>query len=238
MITIKIGKCEICQTYPIAFEVRFTIERTPAEPSELWKRLSGEDDERPDYLQYDICDRCLAIVKEHYAKRLKAVRPRRTPYVFSYAGFKFWSALRVWMERALHGVSWWEANGLDNWFVPQVITMTGDAELHRWWAQYNAAGVLFLPFEEWEPLYANLTQRLRLVWYAHPQALSGLVPKLRYIFRKYSDAYAYGHPLQVSAEEWRDFVQQVRRMFEDDPFAPRWAETFRLFCERLTAFWW
>ena len=237
MTLLSKGRCEICQTYTVEYEVGIIPEKVETKLPPKLEEMFGDVD-RTDYFTYDMCFKCLSLVKDEYPDRLKFARSKEPGYDFVYSGVSFWTMFRILFERAIHGVSWWEANGLDEWLIPETVLTTGDAELHRLWAKYNLEGALLLPPETVDPLWRGVSSRLCLVWRQYQDEVKSLVPKLRYIFRKYSDAYAYGHPPSLSEEEWKGFVEEVRRMFEDDPFKNEWSETFKLFCERLEAFWW
>lgn len=229
-------RCEICRTYTVEHEVGVVPNRCETElPSKLRALFGGDS---TDHFTYDVCRKCLVLIRNTYPDRLVFTRPKRPRYSLTYRGLRLWSMFRILMEMAFHGVSWWEANGLDEWLIPETILVTNDHELYQLWAEYNLGGALLMLTENVASLEQRISERLCLVWCLHRDKLAPLVPKLRYIFRKYSKAYVYGHPPDWSPREWEKFVVQVKEMWEDDPFADRWRLTLSRFCEMIGAFWW
>ena len=234
-------KCEVCQVDPVSSEVLVLREHVPTSIPKAFPELNVGD---PDpWIDLKICSVCGLFFFSELPKRVKFVRsvsPKRVLRVSREVGdLGVCSALFAEKERILHGVSWLEANGLEQWLFPEVIRRTRDIVLWRRWFRYSLFDYLIVDLSDVEEAYRSLISYLkRSVFRSRDERLRPLFKKLRYIFQKYSDAYTFGNPPSISEEDWERLVSQIRKMFESDPFDPEWRPVLDWFCDHLSAFWW
>ena len=190
-----------------------------------------------------ICRVCYVTLKRYYPAQVKECqdidnRPSEIKFLYRNYGLK--GLLEIKKERLLYGVSWFEANGLDEWLLPAMAVE--DMHLLVLHSAYRC-------LDEFPDYSAEVEKaRARLVTYLSSEIqytclFSRFIPKLAYIFRKYGNLYKETVPVSfwpklesIDDKEWAKTVDKITTVFNSTSID---YDTLTIhFWPNIEHFWW
>jgi len=163
---------------------------------------------------HELCDICLdrlekfRIPYKFPKRKVQLYEPGSFLYIASLYGIG--TAIQTYFERLFHsGVSWYEASDLAEWLHPQIAKL--DTDFRKIWRDFCVLRRFARNRDEFEIFNKKAIDFLRND-YPHDN-FSVLVPKLRYLFQKYSSYYYRNAPLGMKRSEWITAVNEVKKAF-------------------------
>ena len=218
------GKCDICGVKAARFFTK--IEDKNKQPSDL----------SPKVVHAFLCPNCFNNLNSFdnisiTVEIRKDSRPREIEFFLSTYGKK--ETIIIYLERLIYGVSWFEANGLDEWLLPDIAL-----EDQKFWAIYSKFRVHEFIYKDQntiDKLEKDVIDHLINEFQYSCVFNKKYKKKIRNIFMRYGEIYKNFPPFGYEVDEWVKIIDEIVESFS---FPMNYKVLKTLFWPNIFSFWW